>query len=76
MADIAARCVHAWNARLDSQDDGQKRGLVALAYDQRNHGSRLVDKKGNEAWRAGNERHAMDMFGVIEGMVVDQGVLL
>ena len=68
-------------------DDGKKkrrgaargsadRGLVALAYDQRNHGSRLVDEKANGSWREGNAMHAVDMFGVVQGMVADQKVLL
>ncbi|KAK4211655.1 hypothetical protein QBC37DRAFT_426577 [Rhypophila decipiens] len=72
MGDIAARCVGAWN----SGEKGPRRGLIALAFDQRNHGSRLVDSKGNLAWRQGNEMHAQDMYGVISGTVADQGVLL
>lgn len=31
------------------------RGLIAVALDQRNHGSRLVDKRANESWVDGNE---------------------
>ncbi|KAL2129605.1 hypothetical protein VTI74DRAFT_7539 [Chaetomium olivicolor] len=80
MAGIAARCVDAWKAQEGRQGSGEegkgKRGLIALAYDQRNHGSRLVDEKANGAWREGNALHAVDMFGVIEGMVGDQKVLL
>ncbi|KAM7196501.1 hypothetical protein V8F20_006975 [Naviculisporaceae sp. PSN 640] len=72
MADIAARCVAAWNDLKSTNG----RGLIALAFDQRNHGSRLVDSKANLAWRQGNEMHAQDMFGVIAGTVADQGVLL
>lgn len=71
MADIAARCVGAWG-----QKGSASRGLIGLAFDQRNHGSRLVDEKANGAWRQGNEMHAQDMFGVIAGTVADQGVLL
>ncbi|KAL1840225.1 hypothetical protein VTJ49DRAFT_708 [Mycothermus thermophilus] len=73
LADTAARCVGAWNAR---REGAQTRGLVALAYDQRNHGSRLVDEKANGSWRDGNPRHAIDMFGGIMGMVGDQRGLL
>jgi hypothetical protein len=84
MADIAARCVGAWNSQSQSgggggnggDGGGKRRGLIALAYDQRNHGSRLVDERANGSWREGNKMHAVDMFGVVEGMVVDQGVLL
>lgn len=73
MADIAARCVGAWNG-----DDARARtrGLVALAYDQRNHGTRTVDEAANGSWREGNPMHALDMFGVVQGMVADQRVML
>lgn len=96
MADVAARCVGGWNARLlrdgkggvdgavdgevgdgvGSGGGGEKRGLIALAYDQRNHGGRVVDEKANGSWREGNEMHAVDMFGVVQGMVSDQRGLL
>ena len=75
MADIAARCIGAWNASQGKLGGG-RRGLVALAYDQRNHGGRVVDKMANGAWREGNEMHAVDMFGVVQGMVGDQRGLL
>lgn len=52
------------------------RGLIAVAFDQRNHGSRLVDKVANEAWRQGNPTHAQDMFGMVSGTVVDTMHLL
>lgn len=54
----------------------ERRGLIAIAYDQRNHGTRLVDDRVNGSWREGNENHAVDMFGGIRGMVVDQGLLI
>ena len=63
MADIAARAVAACRAA------GQR--LVALAFDQRNHGTRLVAPLANEAWRQGNPTHAQDMFGVVAGTVAD-----
>lgn len=44
---------------------------MALAFDQRNHGSREVSKVANDSWRAGNERHAVDMMGAIRGMAED-----
>lgn len=72
MRDIASRCVGAWNAFPGSRE----RGLIAVAYDQRNHGTRLVDETTNGAWREGNPNHAVDMWGMINGMVVDQGLLL
>ncbi|KAK1754507.1 Alpha/Beta hydrolase protein [Echria macrotheca] len=71
MADIAARCVSAWN-----DTPSKNRGLVALAWDQRNHGSRLVDKQANREWKEGNATHAQDMFGIVAGAVADQGILI
>jgi hypothetical protein len=87
MAGIAGRCVGAWNAAVSSSSSsssgqpgdgghGGKRGLIALVYDQRNHGSRVVDEKANGSWREGNAMHAVDMFGAVQGMVADQRVLL
>ncbi|KAK3373382.1 hypothetical protein B0T24DRAFT_258868 [Lasiosphaeria ovina] len=90
MADIAARCVDAWwkenadsaAAGAASSDvsssggSGGGRGLIALAFDQRNHGTRLVHEPANGAWREGNQTHAQDMFGTIAGTVADQIVLL
>ncbi|KAK4138013.1 hypothetical protein BT67DRAFT_128232 [Trichocladium antarcticum] len=81
VADVAARCVGAWNradttAATTTTTTTTRRGLIALACDQRNHGSRLVDEGANGSWREGNAMHAVDMFGVVEGMVADQGVLM
>ncbi|EPE05652.1 hypothetical protein F503_08183 [Ophiostoma piceae UAMH 11346] len=73
MAEIAARCVHAVN---DAPKPGRKHGLVAAAFDQRNHGSRLVSSRANKAWREGNTTHAQDMLGMIAGTVADQQLLL
>ncbi|KAI1808893.1 hypothetical protein F4811DRAFT_4694 [Daldinia bambusicola] len=47
------------------------RGLIAAALDQRNHGSRVVDRRANESWIDGNETHAQDMFGFVTGAVMD-----
>ncbi|CAI4215723.1 unnamed protein product [Parascedosporium putredinis] len=69
MGAFGRRAVDAWNekrrsARPDST--AASRGLVALAFDQRNHGSRLVDELANESWKKGNETHALDMMGAPE----------
>ncbi|KAL2119516.1 hypothetical protein VTJ04DRAFT_6477 [Mycothermus thermophilus] len=75
MSDIAARCVGAWN-ETGNKNASSRRGLVALAFDQRNHGHRLVSEKENGSWRDGNPTHAVDMFSGITGMVSDQRGLL
>jgi hypothetical protein len=60
MSGIAASAIGDWNSKAQSST----KGLIAVSFDQRNHGSRLVDPLANEAWRQGNPRHAQDMFSV------------
>lgn len=74
MADIGARCVQA--VADESVKQGKKHRLVAAAFDQRNHGSRLVSPRANTAWREGNTTHAQDMFGMIAGTVSDTHLLI
>lgn len=71
MAPIASQLISAWNAHTPKSI-----GLIAAAFDQRNHGSRLVDPLHNEAWRQGNPRHAQDMFGCYHGTAVDCSQLI
>ncbi|KAI1763804.1 hypothetical protein GGR53DRAFT_466939 [Hypoxylon sp. FL1150] len=66
MAGIANHILSAYHQRGSSS-----RGLIAVAFDLRNHGSRLVDDLANGAWRDGNKTHAQDMFGSITGAVAD-----
>lgn len=63
MAGIAQSSIADWNTRV-REGRAPAKGLIAVAFDQRNHGERLVDALGNEAWRQGNPRHAQDMFSV------------
>jgi hypothetical protein len=58
MAALANRAIEHWTSRPESK----AKGLLAVTFDQRNHGGRIIDKLANEAWRAGNKRHAQDMF--------------
>ncbi|KAI1133314.1 hypothetical protein F5Y10DRAFT_260193 [Nemania abortiva] len=78
MAYVAHEMVSAFNASLSSSSGSSTtptpsptRGLIAVAFDQRNHGSRLVDTVANQAWRQGNATHAQDMFGMVSGTVAD-----
>lgn len=69
MAPIAAQAIHHWNQRLkergaSASSRGPVKGLIAVSFDQRNHGGRMVNNLANEAWRQGNARHAQDMFSV------------
>lgn len=73
MSDIAQRCVGAYNS---TPGMSSQRGLIAAAFDQRNHGSRRIHAPANEAWNRGNPTHAQDMFGIVSGTVVDTQLLI
>ena len=60
MSPLAAATLNDWNQRAESRH----KGLLAVSFDQRNHGSREIDPMANQAWRSGNERHAQDMFSI------------
>lgn len=72
MADVARRAVAAWNAAPRPA----ARGLVALAFDLPNHGSRLVSARANAAWDAGNARHAVDLAALVRGAAADVSLLV
>ena len=79
MSPLAAHVIAAWNTHLIQQTASQlqqQTGLIAVAFDQRNHGSRLIDKLSNEAWNNGNPRHAQDMFATYHGTAVDTSHLI
>ncbi|KAL1627344.1 hypothetical protein SLS54_002268 [Diplodia seriata] len=78
MAPIAAQAITAWNKRLQSGtvEAGLRKGLIAVSFDQRNHGTRKVEALSNEAWRNGNPRHAQDMFSIYHGTAIDTSLLL
>ncbi|EUC39877.1 hypothetical protein COCMIDRAFT_10129 [Bipolaris oryzae ATCC 44560] len=77
MEPIANRVITEWNKRIQEGRAGKNpKGLIAAAFDQRNHGSRKVDELHNQAWREGNERHAQDMFGCYHGTATDTSQLI
>ncbi|EEH49861.1 uncharacterized protein PADG_05940 [Paracoccidioides brasiliensis Pb18] len=79
MEGIAGFAITDWNDRLRAgrvPSNQKNKGLIAVAFDQRNHGSRLVDKLSNEAWRQGNPRHAQDMFATFQGTARDVSLLI
>lgn len=71
MAPFAAQFIKSWNSKAQSN-----KGLIAVSFDQRNHGSRLISPIANEAWRSGNEKHAQDMFSCYHGTSTDTSQLL
>lgn len=76
MEPVAAASIAAWQAKSQSTLASKQRGLIAVAFDQRNHGSRLVDKLSNEAWARKNPRHAQDMFSTFQGTAADVSQLI
>ncbi|KAJ5885298.1 hypothetical protein N7495_009808 [Penicillium taxi] len=74
MADVAASTIIDWN--IKSKDNLSSKGLIAVSFDQRNHGPRMVDPLANEAWRQGNPRHAQDMFSIYQGTARDTSLLM
>ncbi|KAK2596710.1 hypothetical protein QQS21_006225 [Conoideocrella luteorostrata] len=72
MQDIACRAVHAWHQHGGSGS----RGLVALSFDMPNHGTRLVSELSNHAWDKGNEKHGIDMAGLVKGGSNDMSSLM
>ncbi|PMD44344.1 hypothetical protein L207DRAFT_542135 [Hyaloscypha variabilis F] len=73
MTSTASKCINDWN-RWSSSD--RKVGLIAVAFDQRNHGSRKVQSIANQAWKDGNVQHAQDMFSIFHGTALDTSLLI
>ena len=69
MAPLASACLAHWREQQKRRDDpaqaaAAELGLIAVAFDQRNHGAREARPRANDAWRGGNETHAQDMFSI------------
>ncbi|KAE8448119.1 hypothetical protein EG329_009884 [Mollisiaceae sp. DMI_Dod_QoI] len=64
MSSVASSCINDWKQRTSSDSTG----LIAVAFDQRNHGSRCVKELANEAWRGGNV--------IITGTAIDVSCLI
>ncbi|RPB13434.1 hypothetical protein P167DRAFT_505329, partial [Morchella conica CCBAS932] len=52
------------------------RGLICVAFDQRNHGEREVKNLANQDWRSSNPTHAADMFSIYHGTSLDLSQLI
>ncbi|KAI9699724.1 MAG: hypothetical protein M1836_002758 [Candelina mexicana] len=77
MDPVAAAMIGDWYRRLHEGKVGQEhKGLIAVSFDQRNHGSRVVDSLRNNSWRDGNPTHAVDMFSTYHGTAMDTSLLL
>ncbi|KAL7273395.1 hypothetical protein RUND412_003751 [Rhizina undulata] len=54
----------------------RKRGLICVAFDQRNHGEREVNSLSNLTWRDSNPTHAADMFSIYHGTSLDLNTIV
>lgn len=41
-----------------------------------NHGSRLISEQANTTWKQGNDRHALDMMGMVKSAKVEMSGLM
>ena len=65
MFGIAVTILNYWNKSRRPSLTDVKPGLIAVTFDQRNHGTREIDPLVNKSWRQGNPRHAQDLFSII-----------
>ncbi|KAH0536431.1 hypothetical protein FGG08_006700 [Glutinoglossum americanum] len=74
---VADAVLRGWYRRLEDGSAGDSpKGLIAVSFDGRNHGSREFTPSANEAWRAGNETHAQDMLSTYHGTALDASILM
>ena len=71
MKPIAVSAINMWKevAHDTEMKDDKHSGFIVVAFDQRNHGTRLVDIKANHDWRSGNETHAQDLFSTYRMLI-------
>ncbi|KAF2170298.1 hypothetical protein M409DRAFT_64615 [Zasmidium cellare ATCC 36951] len=75
MAYTAAGLLGAWNSHRQGKGEGVK-GLICICFDQRNHGSRMVENNNNISWKQGNPTHGPDMFSTYSGTAHDLSLLI
>ncbi|KAK1580438.1 uncharacterized protein LY79DRAFT_307456 [Colletotrichum navitas] len=84
MGDFASRVIARWEETLSSSSAagngagsvGSSRALIAVAFDQQNHGTRTVSPTASDSWREGNATHALDMWAMVSGMAGDTTALI
>jgi len=69
---VAAGFLDTWTRERQA---GQKH-LICICFDQRNHGSRMIDNRANVSWKQGNPSHGPDMFNTYSGTAHDLSHLL
>ncbi|CAO1627264.1 unnamed protein product [Parajaminaea phylloscopi] len=77
--DIAIRLYEVANEVRHSQSQSSAappRELLVVSFDARNHGHRMTNQLGQKGWGAGNQQHAMDLYGMILGISADVSFLV
>lgn len=75
MGYVAAAFLNAWTNRQRKKTLAHKQ-LICVTFDQRNHGSRMLDNTSNVSWSQGNPTHGPDMFNLYSGTASDLSHLL
>ncbi|KAN0066510.1 hypothetical protein ACQY0O_000604 [Thecaphora frezii] len=44
-----------------------QRDHLVVTFDARNHGHRMTSEMGQKAWKQGNQKHALDLYGMVVG---------
>jgi pimeloyl-ACP methyl ester carboxylesterase len=73
MAYTASGLLEAWNSQ---RKDMTQKGLICICFDQRNHGSRMIEADHNVSWKQGNATHGQDMFNSYTGTAQDLSLLM
>ncbi|KAH8994813.1 Alpha/Beta hydrolase protein [Lactarius akahatsu] len=80
LVDPTARAAFPWAAEKEATSREASRDFIVVTFDQRNHGKRTVDQRGNLGWSKKadrhNERHAVDMYSILIGAVKDVSFLI
>ncbi|EME46341.1 hypothetical protein DOTSEDRAFT_70364 [Dothistroma septosporum NZE10] len=77
MAYTAASLLGKYNQERNKRGGGDgPKGLVFACFDQRNHGSRMVENENNVSWKQGNPTHGPDMFSTYVGTAHDLSLLI
>ena len=76
MAYTAASLLGKYNEERKKRGGDGGKGLIFACFDQRNHGSRMVENDNNISWKQGNPTHGPDMFSTYVGTANDLSLLI
>ncbi|KAH9178340.1 Alpha/Beta hydrolase protein [Lactarius sanguifluus] len=78
--DPIARAAFSWAAEKEASSSEAPRDFIVVTFDQRNHGKRVIDQRGNLGWSKNadqhNERQAVDTYSTSIGALKDVSFLI